>query len=367
MPAPDDRSWMHEALCLAAKGRGRTSPNPMVGCVLVNDGVLAGSGWHRRAGGPHAEVLALAAAGARAEGATAFVTLEPCAHHGRTPPCVHALIAGGVSRVVAAMEDPDPRTAGRGLAALRAAGIKAEVGLLFEQARRLNEQYVHHRTTGRPFVTYKAGVSLDGRTAAADGSSQWITSPQARLDAHRLRARSDAVCAGVGTVLADDPQLTPRGVSSSRAPLRVVVDSHARTPPGARVLSGDAPTVVFTAAGDGTPGAMALKEAGAEVVNAPGSDGRVSLTDMLQVLGEREIVSLLLEGGATLAGGFAAQGLIDRFVFYVAPKLLGSSQSGALRGFCAGSVTDALDLVIAEARRIGPDLRVTAYPVRKAS
>ncbi len=366
MPAPDDRSWMQAALRLAVRGRGRTSPNPMVGCVVVRDGTLVASGWHRRAGEPHAEVMALRSAGSRAKGATAFVTLEPCASYGRTPPCVDALISAGVSRVVAAMEDPDRRTAGKGVAALREAGIDAEVGLLEEQARRLNEQYVHHRTTGRPFVTYKAGVSLDGRTAAMDGSSQWITSDEARRDAHRLRAQSDAICAGIGTVLADNPELTARGPTSPRPALRVVVDSQARTPVKAQVLSSQAPTVIFTGSGEAEAGVRSLKEAGAEVVCAPGDDGRVCLQDMLRVLAERGIISLLLEGGATLAGSFAAEGLIDRFVFYVAPKLLGSSPSGALKGWGAASIHDAMNLSIAETRRIGPDLRVIAHPVRKA-
>lgn len=360
-------AWMRRALRLAARGRGKTSPNPMVGCVLVKDGALVGSGWHHRAGEAHAEVLALRKAGDGARGSTAYVTLEPCAHHGRTPPCTGALIEAGVSRVVAAMEDPDPRTAGKGIAALRTAGIDAASGLLASEARKLNEQYILHRTAGRPFVTYKAGMSLDGRTAAADGSSQWITSAAARRDAHRLRAQSDAICAGVGTVLTDDPMLTVRGVPGSRSPLRVVVDSAARTPVAAKVLSTDAPTVVFTAAGDAEPAVAALKEAGIEVVCVPGESGTVDLKEMLRILGDRGVVSLLLEGGATLAGSLAGGGLIDRYVFYLAPKLLGASGAGALNGWVADSVTDAAALVISEIKRLGSDLRVTAYPVREAS
>lgn len=365
MPETDE-AWMRRALRLAARGRGKTSPNPMVGCVLVKGGAAVGTGWHRRAGEPHAEILALRAAGEAARGATAYVTLEPCAHQGRTPPCCEALVAAGVGRVVAAMEDPDPRTAGKGLAALRDAEIEAESGLLESEAQKLNEQYIVHRTTGRPFVTYKAGMSIDGRTAAADGSSRWITSAGARLDAHRLRAQSDAVCAGVGTVLADDPRLTVRGVRSSRPPLRVVVDSSARTPIGAQILSPDFPTVVFTAARDGEPAVAALKEAGVEVVCVPGEERSVDLKEMLRILGDRGIVSLLLEGGATLAGAFAGGGLIDRYVFYLAPKLLGGSGAGALNGWAADSITDAADLVISEVKRIGPDLRITAYPYREA-
>lgn len=353
------------ALGLAARGRGRTSPNPMVGSVVVKGGALVGSGWHRRAGEAHAEVLALREARSRARGATVYVTLEPCAHQGRTPPCVQALIDSGVARVVAAMLDPDPRTCGRGVAMLREAGVEVEVGPLGERASRLNEQYVLHRAAGRPFVTYKAGATLDGRTAARDGSSRWITSPQARLDAHRLRARSDAICAGVGTVLADDPQLTVRGVRSLRSPLRVVVDSDLRTPPRAQVLMGEPPTTIFACtAGDG-PRVQALKESGAEVVTVPGADGRVDLSGMLRVLGERGVVSLLLEGGATLAGCLASQGLIDRYVLYLAPKLAGTGR-GLLQGWAAPDIGGCIDLEIRDVRRVGPDLRVTAYPLREA-
>lgn len=368
MAVPEtDEAWMQQALRLAARGRGKTSPNPMVGCVLVKDGTAVGTGWHRRAGEPHAEVLALQAAGEAARGATAYVTLEPCAHQGRTPPCAGALIDAGVGRVVAAMEDPDPRTAGKGVDALDRAGVSTAVGVLEPEARRLNEQYILHRTTGRPFVTYKAGISIDGRTAAGDGSSQWITSAEARRDAHRLRAHSDAVCAGVGTVIADDPRLTVRGVSGGRRPLRVVVDSAARTPSSAQVVSSDAPTVIFTAAADAEPAVTALKEAGVEVVNAPGEQGTVDLQEMLRILGDRGIVSLLLEGGATLAGAFAGGGLIDRYVFYLAPKLLGASGAGALNGWVADAISDAAGLVISEVKRIGPDLRIIAYPYREAS
>ncbi|HYN98467.1 MAG TPA: bifunctional diaminohydroxyphosphoribosylaminopyrimidine deaminase/5-amino-6-(5-phosphoribosylamino)uracil reductase RibD [Actinomycetota bacterium] len=362
-----DEAWMRRALRLAARGRGRTSPNPMVGSVLVKDGVLVGSGWHHRAGQPHAEVLALREAGENARGATAYVTLEPCAHHGRTPPCAGALIEAGIARVVAAMEDPDPRTSGKGVAALRQAGIAVEIGVLEPESRKLNEQYILHRVTGRPFVTYKAGMSLDGRTAAIDGTSQWITSEEARRDAHRLRAQSDAICAGVGTVLADDPKLTVRAVAGPRPPLRVVVDSAARTPAAAQVLSDDAPTVLFTATGDANGALTSLKEAGVEVISLPDDNGQVDLAAMLRVLGDRGIVSLLLEGGATLAGAFAKKGLVDRYVFYLAPKLLGVSDAGALTGWAAGSISGAAELTISEVRRIGPDLRVTAYPVREAS
>lgn len=368
MPAADETHLMRSALRLAARGRGRTSPNPMVGCVIVAGGEVVGSGWHRRAGEPHAEVLALREAGERARGATAFVTLEPCAHHGRTPPCAEALIAAGVSRVVTAMEDPDLRTAGRGVQALREAGIEVEVGLLEDEARKLNEAFVHHRTTGRPFVTYKAAATLDGRTAAADSSSQWITSPEARRDVHRLRAQSDAICCAVRTITADNPNLTVRGVPTyGRKLLRVVLDSHLRTPPDANVLSPDAPTVIFTAADAGDPRAAALRRAGAEVVTAPDDDGLVDLGVMLEMLGARGVVSLLLEGGATLARRFALEARIDRYVLYIAPKLLGTTDWGVLKGWSAPNIGEAMQLEFDDVRRIGPDLRVVAYPARKPS
>ncbi|TMK45408.1 MAG: bifunctional diaminohydroxyphosphoribosylaminopyrimidine deaminase/5-amino-6-(5-phosphoribosylamino)uracil reductase RibD, partial [Actinobacteria bacterium] len=235
---------MRLALRLARKGLGRTSPNPAVGAVVVAGGRVVGTGWHRQAGTEHAEVLALREAGDAARGATLYVTLEPCAHHGRTPPCVEAVLASGVGRVVAAMQDPDPLVAGRGFRALRESGVEVEVGTEGKAAADLNEAYLTHRRLGRPFVTYKAAMSLDGRTAAADRTSHWITGPTARRDVQRLRAASDAICVGIGTVLADNPSLTVRTPNAARRPLRVVVDSLARTPPGARVLDGAAPTLV---------------------------------------------------------------------------------------------------------------------------
>lgn len=359
-----DEAWMKMALRLAARGRLTASPNPMVGAVVVNDGEVVGTGWHRRAGSDHAEILALKRAGERARGATIYLSMEPCAHFGRTPPCARALIEAGVAKVVVAMEDPDARTAGKGLALLRTAGITAEAGLLEEQARRLNEAYIHHRLSGRPFVTYKVATSLDGRTAAADGSSQWITGDKARLDAHRLRQACDAVCAGIGTVLADDPRLTVRGVPVARPPLRLVVDSQARTPGGAKVLSDEAPTAIVTALYETDRRLDHLRQAGATVISAPGEDGKVSLSRMLDCLGERGILSLLLEGGAGLAGGFAAAGLIDKYIFYLAPKLLGDSPQGGFAGWGPRSIDRAIELRDVTTRRMGPDIRVTAYPER---
>jgi len=357
-----ERDWMKVALRLASQGRGSTSPNPMVGAVVVKNGAVVGTGWHRRAGAPHAEALALQRAGALAEGATVFVTLEPCAHDGRTPPCTESLIRAKVARVVAAVEDPDPRTAGRGFTALRAAGIEVGEGLLEERARKLNEAYFHHRLTGKPFVTYKVAASLDGRTAAQDGSSRWITGEKARLDAHRLRGDSDAICAGIGTILADDPFLTVRGVGTGKAPLRVVVDSKGRTPAVAHVLSADAPTAIVTSLEEADGTLAPLKQAGATVISAPGQDGKVSLPAMLSMLGELGIVSMLLEGGAGLAGAFLSEGLIDKFVFYLAPKLIGGPGHGCFEGWGAPSIDKAVPLRDSTMRRLGGDLRIIAYP-----
>lgn len=366
---------MHRALLLARRGAGLTSPNPAVGAVVVSGDAIVGAGWHRRAGTDHAEVLALREAGEAARGATLYVTLEPCSHHGRTPPCVDAVLASGVARVVAAMEDPDPRVAGRGIRALRAAGVEVEVGSGGDEAAALNEAYRLHRQEGRPFVTYKAALSVDGRTAAADGTSQWITGAEARRDVQRVRARTDAICVGVGTVLADDPALTVRGARPARPPVRVVVDSRARTPLGAKVLDAAAPTLIVVTPAAPSAAVAALQAVGAEVacLTAQGDDeaeaGRVPIDALLAYLGRRGIVSLLLEGGATLAGSFVAAGLVDRYLFYVAPVLLGGGLltdgvladgggRGVIDGWAAPTIGAAPRLSVREVRRVGPDLRV---------
>lgn len=364
MPAEDEEIWMKWALRLAARGRGRTSPNPMVGAVIVKHDDVVGTGWHRKAGDDHAEAVALTQAGTRAKGATMYVTLEPCAHHGRTPPCVDTIIEAGVSRVVAAIEDPDPLVSGAGAAALREAGVEVEFGLLSKAATRLNEEYLLHRQQGRPYVTLKMATSFDGRVAAADGSSQWITCEEARRDAHRLRAQSDAICAGIGTVLADDPRLTARGVQVLGPRLRVVVDSTARTPIDAKILSDDAPTLIATALAPDDERVAVLEKAGAEVLSVAGPHNEVSVPHLLHALAGRGVISLLLEGGPRLAGCFAAQGMIDRYVFYMAPKLLGQGARGSVEGWTAGSIDEARSLSIAAFKRVGSDLKVVAYPER---
>lgn len=370
MPAPvkdPDLQFMRQALVLARKGMGRTSPNPAVGAVVVAGGAVVGSGWHRRAGGDHAEVLALRQAGDLARGGTLYVTLEPCSHQGRTPPCVDAVLAAGIARVVAAMEDPDRQVAGRGLQVLAEAGLEVEVGLCGPAAAALNEAYVVHRRLARPMVTYKAALSLDGRTAAADGHSRWITGPEARRDVQHLRARCDAICVGIGTVLADDPSLTVREGRVVRPPLRVVVDSFARTPPAARVLDEAAPTLIVVTQAAPAPAVAALRAAGAEVLEVPSepgsASGRVDIPTLLARLARRGILHVLLEGGATLAGSFAGMGLIDRYRFYLAPKLLGGSPAlGVLEGWAAGTMREAVLLSLSRIRRIGEDLVLEARP-----
>jgi diaminohydroxyphosphoribosylaminopyrimidine deaminase/5-amino-6-(5-phosphoribosylamino)uracil reductase len=339
---------MRRAIALAARGLGTTSPNPVVGCVLLDaSGAVVGEGFHAYAGGPHAEIVALAQAGELARGGTAVVTLEPCNHTGRTGPCASALIGAGVTRVVVAVDDPTPVAAG-GVATLRAAGVDVHTGVRRSEAEAGNVAWLTAVRRSRPYVTWKFASTLDGRSAAADGTSMWITSEPARADVHALRSTVDAVIAGVGTVLADDPQLTVRhlrdGSLAIKQPLRVVVDTHGRTPDDARVRDGGAPTWIATAA-----------EVGA------GPDGRLDLAALMAALHERGVRAALLEGGPTLAGAFLAAGLVDRVVGYIAPKLLGEGSS-ALRGAGVHTIADAIDLDITDITRLGSDLRLTATP-----
>jgi diaminohydroxyphosphoribosylaminopyrimidine deaminase/5-amino-6-(5-phosphoribosylamino)uracil reductase len=353
----DDHRYMALALRLAELGLNGTSPNPRVGCVLVRDGQVVGEGWHQRAGTPHAEVHALNQAGARARGATAYVTLEPCSHHGRTPPCAEALIAAGVGRVVAALRDPNPQVAGRGLAQLQAAGITVDCGLMEEPARELNIGFVSRMTRGRPWVRAKAAASLDGRTALANGVSQWITGPAARQDVQAWRARACAMLTGVGTVLADDPRLNVRDIETPRQPLRVVVDSQLRTPPHAKILHGGA---LIVCAQDDAPKRQALQAAGAEVLALPGADGRVDLARLLQSLAEREVNELMVEAGAGLNGALLAAGLVDELVLYLAPMLLGDTARGLFALPALTKMDARKDLILRDVRLVGQDMRVIA-------
>ncbi|EST24467.1 hypothetical protein N566_25025 [Streptomycetaceae bacterium MP113-05] len=357
--ASAEQSAMRRAVALAARGLGSTSPNPVVGCVvLARDGSTVGEGWHQRAGGPHAEVHALAEAGDDAVGGTAVVTLEPCDHTGRTGPCSSALVDAGISRVVYAVPDPTGAAAG-GAARLSAAGVDVSCGLLAEEAVEVNAAWLTSVRRSTPYVTWKYAATLDGRSAAADGTSRWITSAASRADVHRLRAESDAVLVGSGTLRADDPHLAVRGVDGAVQPLRVVLDTEAVLGSGARILDGAAPTLVAVAS-DAATGHL---PDGTDVLRLPRSDdGRgLALHPLLTALYARGVRSALLEGGPTLAGAFVAADAVDRVVGYLAPVLLGDGPP-ALAGAGITTLTQALRLHVTGTVRLGPDVRVTAVP-----
>ncbi|MCW8907163.1 MAG: bifunctional diaminohydroxyphosphoribosylaminopyrimidine deaminase/5-amino-6-(5-phosphoribosylamino)uracil reductase RibD [Sedimenticola sp.] len=367
----DDYRYMSRAIQLAELGRYTTRPNPLVGCVLVRDGEIVGEAAHRRAGEPHAERLALAKAGERARGATAYVTLEPCCHHGRTPPCSDGLIEAGISRVVVAMRDPNPRVSGQGIAQLEVAGIPVTQGVMTDQAMDLNPGFISRMTRQRPFVRCKLAMSLDGRTAMASGESKWITSPEARQDVQRLRARSDAIITGIGTLLADNPSMNVRlsagelpGVTSEDAfpqPLRVVLDPDLETPPDARMISLPGDCLIVTAmAGD--PRQAALDAAGAEVVALPRQGIGIDLDRVMEMLAARDINEVLIESGPTLAGAAVAAGVVDELVIYAAPVLMGSDARGLLNLPALTEMKDRISLEIRDLRMVGRDLRISARP-----
>lgn len=357
-----DHRHMTRALELARRGLCSTDPNPRVGCVIAHGERIVGEGWHRYAGEPHAEVDALAAAGADAAGATAYVNLEPCRHTGRTGPCTQALIEAGVERVVAAMVDPNPRVAGQGFAELAAAGIEVETGLLEVEARELNRGFVSRFERGRPWVRCKLAATLDGRTATATGESQWITGEAARADVHRLRAQAGAVLTGIGTVLADDPRLDARieDADCLAPPVRVIVDSHLRTPTAARLFS--APGRVLIATTGDTTSATPLLDAGAEVVSLPGADGRVALGALMAALAERGVNEVHTECGPTLAGTLLESGLVDEVVVYLAPALLGDAARGMFMLPAVTAMGDRIRLEFTGVTRLGADLRIDAIP-----
>ncbi|MFD8579747.1 bifunctional diaminohydroxyphosphoribosylaminopyrimidine deaminase/5-amino-6-(5-phosphoribosylamino)uracil reductase RibD [Streptomyces virginiae] len=347
---------MRRAVELAARGLGSTSPNPVVGCVITDaSGTVVGEGWHQRAGGPHAEVHALRAAGAAARGGTAYVTLEPCNHTGRTGPCAQALVDAGIARVVYAVPDPNPQASG-GAATLRAAGIDTTAGLLRAEAEAGNTAWLTSVRLGRPHVTWKYAATLDGRSAAADGSSRWISSAESRADVHRLRAEADAVLVGGGTLRADDPHLAVRGIDGATQPLRVALDTRAGLRPAARILDDAAPTLLVVAEDADT-----RHLPGVDLLRLPLRDGRIPVDLLLAQLYARGVRSLLLEGGPTLAGTFLENAAVDRVIGYLAPALLGAGPA-ALADAGITTISHALRLDITEAVRVGPDLRITALP-----
>lgn len=358
-----DLTFMARALRLAERGRGKTAPNPPVGAVIVRDGEVVAEGWHRGPGMPHAEVEAFATAGDRARGGTLYVTLAPCTHAGRTPACLPAVIGSGVTRVVIATADPNPREESGSVDALLAAGIEVTVGVMETEARALIGGFTRWVRSGRPAVTVKIASSLDGRVAAADGSSRWVTGPAARRDAHRLRGWSNAVMVGIGTVLADDPALTCRlrGYDGPQ-PLRVVLDSAARLPVASTVLDGTAPTLVAVTQKAADVAVETLRAAGAEVVRFPSREGRVDVAAVLDELGRRGVCDLLVEGGPTVTGELVERRLVDRYIFYIAPKLLGQVGLSAIAGVIAPNIADARELTITSVRRMGSDVKIEAKP-----
>jgi diaminohydroxyphosphoribosylaminopyrimidine deaminase/5-amino-6-(5-phosphoribosylamino)uracil reductase len=354
-----DHAMMARALRLAELGAYTTKPNPMVGCVLAHGDEIVGEGWHRRAGEPHAEVLALQAAGERARGATAYVSLEPCAHTGKTGPCADALIAAGVARVVSAMRDPFPQVDGAGFSRLQAAGIRVESGLMEVQARAINRGWLSLVERGRPWVRIKLATSLDGRSALANGESKWISGEASRADVHKWRARAGAIVTGAGTVLADDPSLTVRLADDTAfvPPLRVVLDPGLATVARGRVREGDAPTLYLHA-----PNAKPPRGLSAQLASVPVSGGRFDLPAVLKVLRDRGINEIQLEAGATLAGAFLSAGLVDEILLYVAPVLLGDTARPLFDGLHIDTMAQKLNLTIVESRVIGNDVRLLLRP-----
>ncbi|CRH28441.1 MULTISPECIES: bifunctional diaminohydroxyphosphoribosylaminopyrimidine deaminase/5-amino-6-(5-phosphoribosylamino)uracil reductase RibD [Pantoea] len=364
-----DERYMARALELARRGRFTTTPNPNVGCVIVRDGQIVGEGWHQRAGEPHAEVHALRMAGGRARGATAYVTLEPCSHHGRTPPCCDALIAAGVTRVVAAMQDPNPQVAGRGLHRLHQAGIEVSHGLMMQEAEALNRGFLKRMRTGFPWIQLKLGASLDGRTAMASGESQWITSPAARRDVQRLRAQSSAILSSSATVLADNPSLTVRwseldsesqrlvDEAELRQPVRVIVDSQNRVTPDHKLIEQLGETWLMRQQVDDRHWPETVTQ-----IPVPLRDSQLDLVALMMVLGQRQINSVWVEAGATLAGALIQAGLVDELIVYVAPKLLGNDARGLCQLAGLTQLADAPVFAFRDLRQVGDDVRLTLTP-----
>jgi diaminohydroxyphosphoribosylaminopyrimidine deaminase/5-amino-6-(5-phosphoribosylamino)uracil reductase len=357
--------YMARALDLARQALGTTSPNPAVGAVLVKDGRVVGEGYTQPPGGPHAEVVAIEQAGEAARGATLYVTLEPCRHYGRTPPCTKAIIEAGIREVRFSFEDPDPQGRGRAAQELREAGVEVRSGEGEAEARRINEAYVKQRLTGLPFVIAKWAMSLDGKIAATSGDSRWVSGPDTREWSHRLRTQVDAIMVGVRTVLIDDPQLTarPGDVDAARQPLRIVADSRGRMPVTARVLDGPGRALLATTAASSARWRQQMTEAGAEVLVLPDTEGRIDVAALLRVLGERQTLSLLIEGGGELLGSFFDAGLVDKVQAVVAPLIIGGRDApAAVAGRGIERMAEALRLRDVAVERLGEDVLVTGYP-----
>lgn len=361
MFSADDHRYMARALQLAARGLYTTTPNPRVGCVIVKNNEIVGEGWHQRAGTAHAEIHALQMAGGAARDAAVYITLEPCSHHGRTPPCVEALVGAGVARVVAAMADPNPLVAGQGIQLLTQAGIQAETGLMEADARALNPGFISRMTRSRPWVRLKTASTLDGKTALANGQSQWITGEAARADVQKLRARACAILTGSGTLLIDNPRMTVRDLDIGRQPLRIIVDSKLRTPPSAAIL----PALIACATSQPDTH-TALSAAGAEIIELPDTHGRVDLTVLMVELARRGINEVHVEAGAALSGALLEAGLIDEWIAYIAPMVLGHDARGVFKLPPLESLEHAARFCLKGARQVGGDLRLTLVPKAEA-
>jgi len=367
MTSATDLKYMKRALRLARKGLGKTSPNPAVGCVIVRDGQIVGEGWHKKAGTPHAEVHALEMAGSAAAGADVYVTLEPCCHTGKTPPCSDALIKAGVKRVIAGMSDPNPQVRGGGLAALKNAGIVVECGLLEIECLELNRAFIKQISTGIPYVTFKCAMTLDGNIATVTGDSRWISCEISRKEVHRMRARMDAVMVGVDTIIADNPDLTVRHVRG-RHPLRVVVDTNLRTPESVKILSGRLASKTIIATTETNPRVhLRYQQQGATILVCDIDDSRVSMTDLLKKLGKMGIQSILLEGGSRLAGEMLQRSLIDELVIFIAPKIIGNNGFAPFTLQGMSKMDQAITLNFTSVERSGDDIVVHARPEAQCS
>ncbi len=361
----EDYQWMARALQLARNGIYTTHPNPRVGCVIVNNGEVVGEGWHHQAGEKHAEIIALEQAGEKARNAVMYVTLEPCCHHGRTPPCVESIIQAGVTKVVIASRDPNPLVDHAGIEALQQSGIHVTTNVCRNLAVQMNCGFFSRMRRQRPWVTLKIAISLDGKTAMADGDSKWITSSAAREDVHRLRAASSAIMTGIGTVLRDDPSMTARAPGVEIQPLRVILDSNLSTPVYAKILKQPGKTVIITTGRNQDPELMPEFDSSVEVLVMPEKDNRIDLEAVLSELGKLEVNDLLLEAGAELSGSMLRLNLVDELVVYMAPDLLGSNTRGMFEIHQLQSLDDKLRFEFGEIRKIGRDLRLTLRPVRK--
>jgi diaminohydroxyphosphoribosylaminopyrimidine deaminase/5-amino-6-(5-phosphoribosylamino)uracil reductase len=364
-----DQYFMNMAIELAATAKGKTNPNPLVGAVIVKDGMIAGLGLHRKAGEPHAEVHAFRMAGEYAKGATLYVTLEPCSHYGKTPPCAELVRDSGVKRVVIAMKDPNPLVSGRGIKILEDAGIEVEVGILEDEARILNERFIHNMLTRTPYVVSKVAMTLDGKIAAHNGHSQWVTGSEAREAVHRLRDQMDGIMVGIGTVLADNPKLTTRLPEGGKNPVRIILDTNLRLPMDANVTdTTEAQTWVITGTDVDEQKKAALQKKGVQFIQVPVTQFGLDLPVLLKKLYEKGITDILLEGGSELNGAFLKAGLINKFLIFVAPKLLGGKRSlTPYGGVDTESMFEALDVEIHSIEHFGKDLCITAYPVKKTN